>query len=555
MTKGPAPKWPSILPQSMSTFVRTIEAEDVITGRKAKIHHQFASTLMGFATFCMAEGLPVQLCEDTATAYLVNLERRGLGKGSITQQRGHLRKFAYATQEGLDWALLDATTDRRPIEDVLSAPHWAPFIDAARAFLDQDRGHDALRRADRWMRFRRRYDDITVETVFAFSTAKSALQSLSYTMSLLDFGSLDNLVIEAARSKVRSIARPRAPQPRWQDVPDPLRSELLLIEKKAQRDWGLSPSTVEGMGAAVRRLVRSATKRDLPTVLNVETATAFAEDLYEDDIKFISGQTYCDTLERFARLSGYPNDLVSELRETTKAFAELSRGEIRRKVAALAARPLTMEDVADAAHELLMRAPEFDNSRDRRMRYDVAGAAAFLCKLPIRSLDLRSGRVGREFCRDSEGWIVDIRTSKTGTLIEGRLADCLTRYLDTVLLHDTDPVHFWEIYARRSGQPLFSNAMRGGTPRSDGWLWRTFSQMTGHGPHIMRSLVYDACARDGDLDARIASALCGHASPASGKDYEIDADRYRKEAAMRTLALIDARCSQELGSDVDDMQL
>jgi hypothetical protein len=53
------------------------------------------------------------------------------------------------------------------------------------------------------------------------------------------------------------------------------------------------------------------------------------------------------------------------------------------------------------------------------------------------------------FSRDSEGWSVDLKRSKTGTHITGRLADCLTPFLDAVLMMDTAPAYLWKIYDQR----------------------------------------------------------------------------------------------------------
>lgn len=175
----------------------------------------------------------------------------------------------------------------------------------------------------------------------------------------------------------------------------------------------------------------------------------------------------------------------------------------------------------------------------RPLREELPEAMALLCKLPIRALDVRTGMLGQEFRRDSEGWTADIVTSKTGAEIKGRLADCLTRYLDAVLLLDTHPRHLWQIYDQRIGTPLFANPARGWKAYEREWLRRNLTERTGHGPHIMRSLIYDACILDEGMDLRVAQALCGHADETSRKFYEINGDRYRRDAALKHLSRIE----------------
>ena len=211
------------------------------------------------------------------------------------------------------------------------------------------------------------------------------------------------------------------------------------------------------------------------------------------------------------------------------------QGRLSPKIA-LAARPLDLVEVACRAHDLLERAPMIPHAATRRLTYLVAGALALLSKLPIRSLDLRQGRLGHEFRRDGEGWRVDLLTSKTGVPIRGRLAPELTRYLDEVLLQGTTADELWSIRDERLGRPLFGNATRNFAPYGDDWLRQHFTPLIGHGPHIVRTLIFEACHLDADLDTQVAGALCGHRSALSGKAYDLDGDRHRRDRGLRALA-------------------
>ena len=183
--------------------------------------------------------------------------------------------------------------------------------------------------------------------------------------------------------------------------------------------------------------------------------------------------------------------------ETHNALKLESSSDLRRKEVALAQNPLNLVDLAEIAHARLRQAPHQDHIRTRRRDYALAGAMALLAKLPLRSLDLRTGRIGKEFHRDSEGWSVEIETSETGTFINGRLADCLLPYLDATLLMGVGEMHLWTVYEARVGTALFGNPARGWKPFGDNWLWENMRRLTGHGPHIARSLTYDAVVEEG----------------------------------------------------------
>lgn len=214
------------------------------------------------------------------------------------------------------------------------------------------------------------------------------------------------------------------------------------------------------MGCAVRRLLRSAEDHGLEPVLTMDTAKAFAADLLSSDLKTISAAGYCDFLGYFAKHAGYPPEISKALLETHWALKADAKRDLREKEIKLAQNPIDLVDLAMTAHEIHHRAPDEDDIRNRRRDYTLAGAIALLCKLPIRAKDIRDGKIGEEFYRDSEGWSVDLKTSKTGQEIKGRLTDCLTPYLDAVLLLDTDPAFIWQIYDTRLGSALFANPAR-----------------------------------------------------------------------------------------------
>jgi len=66
----------------------------------------------------------------------------------------------------------------------------------------------------------------------------------------------------------------------------------------------------------------------------------------------------------------------------------------------------------------------------------------------------------------------------------------------------------------------------------------SFKKATGHGPHIVRTLVHDALAKHGSRGSELARVLCGQTSADIGNHYEIHARRSRAEEAQKSLALI-----------------
>lgn len=522
----------SDLPAAMKKFVE---------GAPKPERPSLSLTLRALVSSCRKHGLPEVLSTTSAERLIADAVADGWKPASLGPLKSNLRSFARATGQGTEWAVESLNFDQRPLAEVLAAKHWIRLAGAAHAASAAGLPSPHLRIVDRWLRHRARLSgSLSDADVRAFTTKGGTLQVLSHALGLIDPGNPDNRVIEEARRVARRRLKPRIPTPKWNGLPEHLRHQLDLV---AALPAGRRPAdaSIDGMCAALRRLVRAAEGRGLPQILDRDTAAAFAEDLLDGSVKASSGKAYVDLLERFARLAGYPAELVDEIRATIAVFRALSAGEVRRKEIALAERPVELVEVAASAHDVLEQAPGMSNARDRCCCYNLAGAMALLVKLPLRSKDLRLGRVGHEFRRDSEGWQVDLVTSKTGTRIRGRLAAELARYLDAALLHDTDPAHLWRIYDERQGKPLFANAARGWQALSENWLWANMRRQVGHGPHIVRTLMYDECILDEELDAHVAGALCGHRTTTSGKAYEVRADGYRKAAALKSLDTVNGQ--------------
>ncbi|WP_131727445.1 hypothetical protein [Thalassovita autumnalis] len=528
------------LPPKMQRFLK-----DIDTGRAysapalQKKRANVSSALRCLAETAQLNGLLVILNAETAGAMIKRLQTANWSSSTISGFKTLLRHYAYETGEGEDWALSSGASDRRPVELVLRASHWAPYRAVLPMLLEGGIGDREIRLADRWLRHRNQVTHLSLDHAMTFHADPGNLRGLAAFMTAIDPGNPDTLILQAAQRKRRSTAKGVKHKPAYGELPEPFLSQMKVISRKPKELGGLSTARIKVMGCAIRRLIRAAKQRGLKPELTMETATAFAEDLVSDDLKTISAAGHCEFLGYFAKRAGYPAEIGEELLETHWSLKAEARTDLKHKEIKLAKVPIDLVDLAKTASEILDQAPFQEDIRNRRRDYTLAGAIALLCKLQIRAKDLREGKIGKEFSRDSEGWSVDLKTSKTGTYITGRLADCLTPFLDAVLLMDTDPAYLWKIYDQRVGTALFANPARDWQCYEREWLRRNMTERTGHSAHIVRTLIYDYVTLDAELDAKVAQALVGHAHATSKQFYEVNADRYRRMAALMGLAAIE----------------
>ncbi|UWP96504.1 hypothetical protein K3X48_05885 [Aliiroseovarius crassostreae] len=528
------------LPPKMQRFLK-----DIDTGRAysapalQKKRANVSSALRCLAETAQMKRLPVALCAETADAVIERLQTANWSPSAVASFKTMLRHYAYETDEGVDWALSSGATDRRPVELVLRAPHWAPYRAILPMVIESGISAREIRLADRWLRHCNQVTHLSVDHAMTFRADPGHFRGLAQFMTSIDPGNPDTRILQAAQRKRRSTAKGVTKKPAYGELPEPFLSQMKMISRKPKELGGYSTARIKSMGCAIRRLIRSAKQRGLKPELTMETATTFAEDLLSGGLKTISAAGYCEFLGYFAKRAGYPAEIGEELLETHWSLKAEARTDLKRKEIKLANVPIDLVDLAKTASEILEQAPLQEDIRNRRRDYTLAGAIALLCKLQIRAKDLREGKIGKEFSRDSESWSVDLKTSKTGTYITGRLADCLTPFLDAVLLMDTDPAYLWKIYDQRVGTALFANPARDWKCYEREWLRRNMTERTGHSAHIVRTLIYDYVTLDAELDAKVAQALVGHAHATSKLFYEANADRYRRMEALKGLATIE----------------
>ncbi len=531
------------LPRAMRTYLQEVDAGRAFYAERLQAsRHAFVSALRGLIETARCDGLPERLCTETVNAFHARLTAAGWQVGSLRSQAVLLRKYAFETGEGLDWALESGASDRRPLELVFRAPHWSRFSSIYEELMEICDAN-IIRLADRWMRYESRLRVLSRDHFAGFKVDARSLGQLAELMTTIDPENPSTILLQQEQRKRRTKSRPKSKRPKrelFHDLPEPFFSEMAKVTGRAGRTQSLSRARLELLCSVLRRLSRVLAKHGRPIELTIGSAQLFAEDVFDSDLATRSKAAYCEALSCFANHAGYDGQIVSALMQTHNAFKHEAKSDVSRKEVKLAAQPLDLVSLAETAHALLQNAPIQDHIRARRRDYILAAAMALLTKLPLRAADIRAARVGHEFCRDSEGWTVSLNTSKTGSDVTGRLADELTPYLDAVLLMGVGSQHLWTVYKSRVGTALFGNPARSWEPFGKNWLFENMQKMTGHGPHVVRSLIYDAVVGDPKLDLKVAQALCGHAHETSRKFYELNADRYRREQASERLSEIAA---------------
>lgn len=530
------------LPPVMQDYLRSQ------TLTPAGVKHRTASissALRGLIVTARQAGLAEKLSLATGSLFIQRLRTEGWTTSSIVNVECILRRYAYATDEGLDWALSSSRVDRRPLDCVYRGRHWAPYrplMETLSAAVPAVK----IRLLDRWLRHRTRYAQCNETVVDAFQATASDLKTLAGLMTSIDPDALDTRYLQQAQRTVNSVKldpeekRRRRPA---KALPEPFASQLQKIASVEL----ISVARQKAMASALRRLIKACEANGIPIVLTMQSAQLFVEGLFESDMKNISRAGYCDFLACFAKHAGYPKDLHRELMAVQNALKLESHQDFKKKAVKLAHTPIALADIAALAFRLREAAGEHHHLRMRWRDYTLSAVLALLSKVPLRTLDLRHARVGHEFTRDSEGWSCNIVTSKTGTTMRGRLAPELTPYLDTALLCETSERHLWTIYEARQGTALFGNPASDWAPFSHDWLRRNMDQHLGHSPHIVRTLIHDEIPRDASLDLSVAQALCGHAHETSRRAYEVNAPARRREASLGQLN----RIQQQLESAAD----
>lgn len=292
-------------------------------------------------------------------------------------------------------------------------------------------------------------------------------------------------------------------------------------------------NTVQGFG----QYLKAVQDAGLPLELSPDGLGAFIDSLDARRIKNSTRLSYLAAVQVVAKLVKYPANDRRLILEDCEIYRQEMMREIPLKVRKLAAHPITLRDIAQAAVKWREEARKPNTHNKRRTYFQRSGILALLSLVPLRISDANALIVGHHIQRQENGWSLTVSSRKTGYRHNGPLHHSLTPYLDDLLLYaDNAPV--LSRYAQRFGTPLFC------TETDDCLSSRTlaynFKIATGghHTPHIVRTLVHDALAKHGAYGGELARILCGQSSPETAKRYEIHAARFRVEKAQEILSQI-----------------
>jgi hypothetical protein len=292
-------------------------------------------------------------------------------------------------------------------------------------------------------------------------------------------------------------------------------------------------TTVHGVG----QYLKAVQTAGLPLELSPEGLGAFIDNLDARDLKSSSRLLYLSAVQAVAKEVKYPAAERRLILEDCEIYREEMMREVPEKVRKLAAHPITLRDIAQAAVKWRDEARKTNTPNRRRTFFQRSGVLALLSLVPLRISDVNAIIVGEHLKRLEDGWSLTISSSKTGYRHNGPLHHSLTPYLDDLLLYgEGGPV--LPRYAQRMGSPLFATETN--EHLSSRTLALSFKVATRghHTPHIVRTLVHDALARFGAYGAQLARILCGQTSPETAKSYEINAGRIRVEKAQEILSHI-----------------
>lgn len=309
----------------------------------------------------------------------------------------------------------------------------------------------------------------------------------------------------------------------------------LELPRKGRRRY--APLTIRTTVTGFGQYLKAVQKAGLPLELSPEGLGVFIDDLDAHNLKSATRLRCMAAVQAVAKEMKYPAAERRLILEDCEIYREQMMREVPEKVRKLAAHPITLRDIAQAAAKWRHEARKINSPNKRRTYFQRSGVLALLSLVPLRISDVNGIIVGQHLQRLDDGWSLTISSRKTGYRHNGPLNPSLTPYLDDLLLYgEGGPV--LPRYAQRMGTPLF------GTETNDHLSSRTlaksFKVATGghHTPHIVRTLVHDALAKHGAYGALLARILCGQTSPETAKSYEVHAERHRVEKAQEILSQI-----------------
>lgn len=426
--------------------------------------------------------------------------------------------------------------DRRTADAILAEARWQPLRHlAAQLTVEQLRDVDRLlKRCE--AKGIVHIDDVTedlIDTVDAGNTSQRYQARLSKALSLLLPGTI--LACRAGRVAMRrqqkwtnAKNRPKKGRARVATTTVP-EANLPLAWQRALADMRLGLGSKNCRAPALkttalsamklRQLAKSALDRGLPVELSLAALAAVHADM---NARGVSSATKCTTtaaLGRVAKYTGAPEAIQTELRRLTAYHDGLAKLAPKRKEKKLAEVDVSPARVLATAKEILEEAVATRNPRSALSRRNEAFSLAFFMLLPQRLNDTRLV-FGEHLTWDGHRWHFRVVTSKTRHLIEGRVDEYLTPYINALILDGLDPAYLEMARADCLSQKRPALITRSGKQVGYNYVSAQWLKYFGISEHIVRTEIHEIFASAlGAEGTELALAACGQRSARTAQHY------------------------------------
>jgi len=294
-----------------------------------------------------------------------------------------------------------------------------------------------------------------------------------------------------------------------------------------------STNTLRATVKAVGQLARVVEEEDRTPVMTIDLVDAWIGRMAGRGVRHRSITTWLESAHRFGRALGADTDVLGYIRRKANAHDRRARRQRSRKEQTYLDLGLGIGDVFARARELHERAeagPEHLVST-RRDRLEAALIALSVAS-PLRCGDFPDLRIGVDIERRAGSWSIDTVQAKTKQPYHvPELWSAVGEIIDALILDGRDPSALDVRVQARDGAHLFTWADDGSEPVADWWPSAVWKRHFGVGIHMIRSMWASHYIDHDPARSWAATAMLGHASPASRRPYEI---RARRAAAVAT---------------------
>ena len=283
----------------------------------------------------------------------------------------------------------------------------------------------------------------------------------------------------------------------------------------------------------LRQLAKSATNRGLTVELSLEALAALHADMNARGVLSSTKRATTSALAQFAKYMGAAVEIQAELCRLTAYHDGQAVLAPKRKEKIIAEVDVSPGTVLAKAKELLEEAACTRNPRSALTRRNEAFSLAFFMLLPQRLNDTRLV-FGEQLTWDGERWHFRLVTSKTHQLIEGRVDEYLTPYIDALILDGLDPAYLAMARSDCLSRKRPALVTRSGECVGYNYVSDQWRKHFGIGEHIVRTEIHETFATAwGAEGTELALAACGQRSARTAQHYHTERIHKARLKAMQ----------------------